>query len=341
VLIGVALVPQLQTRAKALGLLLEALGADVPRPLAPDVIRREVLLDGVVGDVYLPGTPSPPVVLVHGAAPLGKDDPRLVRLARSVARAGRVVFVPQLELAERRFAQADLDRIVRGTIALQGATRTEGDAVLLGISYGGSLALVASADPRLRDRLAQVAVFGAYFDLVGVIQAVTTGVSLVDGREFPWEGPPQARSILERVAVELAPRTSRTELAGALDAGDPTGLSPDGLALYEVLVNRDPKRTETLAADLPPEVLDVFQRFSPSSVAEDIAAPVTAMHSLSDPAVPFGEVARLANALPEARTVVVRGFRHVDFSSTGDVGSTIGDLRGSWRFSTWLLEAQE
>jgi hypothetical protein len=65
------------------------------------------------------------------------------------------------------------------------------------------------------------------------------------------------------------------------------------------------------------------------------------MHSMDDPAVPFAEAIRLRRAMPEARLVVVRGFRHVDFSSAGGASRALGDLVRAWRFATWLIAAQE
>ncbi len=94
----VALIPSVQARGKALGVLAEAVGVSFPRPFAPPVRRRPVSLDGVTGHLYVAGRSAPAMILVPGAAPRGKDDPRAIRLARSLARAGRVVFVPDLEL---------------------------------------------------------------------------------------------------------------------------------------------------------------------------------------------------------------------------------------------------
>jgi pimeloyl-ACP methyl ester carboxylesterase len=252
-----------------------------------------------------------------------------------------VVFVPQLALANRRFIEDDLQRLVLAVVALDEAAFTHGQVTLLGISYGGSFAMVAAADPRLEGRLAQVAVFGAYFDLVGVVQAATTGVSSIDGRRIPWDLPPEAQAILEEAAPDLVPAASRQELGRALADRDPSGLARGDRALYDLLVNRDPERTRELARRLSGQAGAIMERFSPSAIADQIRAPVIAMHSMDDPAVPFAEAIRLRRAMPEARLVVVRGFRHVDFSSAGGASRAMGDLLRAWRFATWLMAAQE
>jgi pimeloyl-ACP methyl ester carboxylesterase len=187
-------------------------------------------------------------------------------------------------------------------------------------------------------------VFGAYWDLVGVIQAVTTGVTLVGGRAIPWEGHPTAREILEEQALALAPEASRDDLRSALEGRtDPASLERDARALFDLLTNRDPGRTATLADRLAPRATELLTRFSPAAVADRIRAPVIAMHARGDPAVPYAESLRLAHGLPGARVVTVGSFRHVDFQGSGPgawVGAA-GDLWSAWRFSSWLLEAQE
>jgi pimeloyl-ACP methyl ester carboxylesterase len=344
VVTALGFLPPVQARGKAVAVLVEAVGGSFPRPFAPAVSRETVTLDGVTGHLYVPDRPSPAILLVLGAAPQGKDDPRAVSLARSLARAGRMVFVPDLILAEQRFDAVDLDRIARSVVALDEHPAALGSVSILGISYGGSFALVAAADPRVHGRIAQVATFGAYFDLVGVIQAVTTGTSLVRGEAVPWAGHPLARDILERHAVELAPAAaSRQALREALRRGDPVGLDPPTRAIYDLLSNRDPARTAELADRLDPQARALLDRFSPSSVAGRVTVPVVAMHSTDDPAVPYGEAVRLAGGLPHARPVTVGSFRHVDFRTDGAGGwlAAGADLWDAWRFTSWVLDAQE
>jgi pimeloyl-ACP methyl ester carboxylesterase len=344
VLTVAALLPAVQARGKAIAVLVEAVGGSFPRPLAPSVERKDVSLDGVTGHLYVPDRPSPPVLLLPGAATRGKDDPRAVRLARSLARAERLVFVPDLTLASRRFDPEDIDRIVRAIVALSEHPSGGGPVVVLGISYGGSFALVAAADPRVAGKLERVAVFGAYFDLVGVIQAVTTGASLVDGVRVPWQGHPLAGAMLQEVTISLISEHARRPLRAVLAGNaEPASLPPDARGLYDLLVNRDPAATFDLAERLPDETRDVLARFSPSSVAERIRVPVVAMHSSDDPAVPYGESLRLVRALPDVRLVTVRSFRHVDLEAAGPggVGSLLGDLWDAWTFTTWVLEPQE
>jgi pimeloyl-ACP methyl ester carboxylesterase len=331
--------PAVRARVKAVTVVAESLGLSVPRPLAADVTRREVALGGVTGDIYGEKEPWPAIVLVAGATPDGKDDARVVRLARALARAERTVFVPQLALAERRLVTEDVDALVVAVLALDDLH--PGPVILFGFSYGGSFSLLAAADDRLDKRLRQVATFGAYFDLVGVAQAVTSGVSLVGDLRVPWDAHPRATEVFREVMIEMAPEGIRGELRQALAGrSESPALSPEARAVHDFVANQDPERTYALASRLPEEMRVLLKRFSPASVAGRVEAEVIALHSTDDPVVPYGEALRLRAAMPDASLETVSLFSHVNLGR----GSALGkarDLLATWRFASRILSAQE
>jgi pimeloyl-ACP methyl ester carboxylesterase len=344
VLGGLALLPPVQARAKAIAVLVEALGGDFPRPFAPTVTRDEVEIGGVTGDLYAPDGPAPAIVLVPGAAVEGRADDRVARVAHALARAERVVFVPELELFERRFESDDVDRLVAATQGLLEDGRVDGGVSMLGFSYGGSFALLAAADPRISADIEQIVTFGAYFDMRGVLQALTTGVSLVDGRRIPWEPHPDAARIVRQQATSAVPKSQRELLRRALDDGvDRSRLPKQARSVFDVLDNEDPRRTFELVEQLPPDTRDLLERFSPATVSGRIERPVLALHSTDDPAVPYGEAVRLAGAMPDVRLLTVSVFKHVDFKSGSvrDWLSAGDDLFTVWRFVSAMISAQE
>lgn len=338
-LLLVASLPSIRSKARAAVVVLDTFGVTVPRLLAADVEVSSTEVNGVPGRLYSPPQPSPALLMVPGATPAGVEDPRVDAVASALARSGRMVFVPELELYQERFDQVDLERIVQAT---KGLAESSGEPVsITGFSYGGSFALVAAADPRLEGKVARVSVLGAYFDLRGVVQAITTGVSLVDGALYQWEPHPAARDVLYARAVELAPEDEREEILDVLAGhGDAAALSPPGRALYDLLANRHPARTFELADDLPDGPAQLLERFSPATVADRIRVPVLAMHSVDDPLVPYGELRRFDQGLPEARTQTVGLFSHVDFdpASPGDWINALPDLWRVVRFASFLLD---
>lgn len=323
-------------RLEALAVLLDALGIPVPR-LAAQVGSTITEIGDVAGRLYTSGD-DPAVVLVPGAAPGGVNDTRVKAVAGALARAGRTVFIPELDLYQQKFTQADLDRIVAAVDALSLSSGRE--VTLAGFSYGGSFALVAAADPRTKGQISRVATLGAYFDLEGVVEAITTGGSEVHGRFIPWDGHPMAKAVLTSRTVELLPADQHQPLLGAVEGeADPDALTADARALYELITNGDAARIGQLVRQLPPPLRSLIEDYSPSRVADRIDVPVLAVHSTDDPLVPHAELLRLKAGLPGAATLTVASFRHVDFDPRTPAGwpSVVSDLWKVWSFTAWIL----
>ncbi|MCW3035445.1 MAG: Alpha/beta hydrolase family protein, partial [Actinobacteria bacterium] len=124
-------------------------------------------------DLYEGRSGAPGIVLVHGANAGGIDDPRVRDLAQAFCRVGRTVLAPSLVLAERRMDADDGLRILDAIDEL--ADRT-GPVVVVAFSYGGALALCALAQrPSIQARVRSLATIGTYYDVVHLIEGVTTG----------------------------------------------------------------------------------------------------------------------------------------------------------------------
>lgn len=335
------LVPPSRARMTAATTVAEGLQLPSWRPLAPPVTVRTQSVAGNPADVYVSAGNVPVVVLVPGAVPAGRDDPRVQRVATALARADRRVVVPELEVYDERLVAADRERLVDSVLELSDGQ----PVVLVGISFGGSLALVAAADSRLDGHVAGVATFGAYADLVGVVQAATTGVSVVDGRAVPWDADPRAEQIVRDELTSLLPSRGARAVRAALETSDPAHLPGRGArAVYDILANDRPQRTYPLARDLPVPVRERLAVVSPASVADGLSdVPVIAMHTRDDPVVPYGELLRLGAAIPHAELLTVDSLEHAELRVTSPDGwlGTLADLRTLWSFVSRTLRWQE
>lgn len=135
------------------------------------------------GDLYTPASGArAAMVLVPGAAVLGRDEPRLKALARTFARAGFVVLVPELpEVPRLALSRADADRV--GAALRQMRRWQPGLPIgVAAVSYAVAPAIIAA----LQDNLAYVVGIGGYRDSEAAIRFVTTGAfrPLGDAREF-------------------------------------------------------------------------------------------------------------------------------------------------------------
>lgn len=343
-LIGLAtLSPPVRSRGKGALLVLEALPSPV-RPLAaltPEPRRTEIAVAEGRADLYRPrGFSSPPgIVLVHGANPRGKDDPRVVGLAGALARGGRQVLVPQLGLRNRRLDLEDPRRI-RAAVRL---LAVRGRVGVMAFSYGAGLSLVALVEePELQRRVAFVATVGTYFDLLHILQGVTTGTVPYRGRTVGWRTVPEARDLVAEQLAEFSGGAPGAALREAWKTRDPSGLDAEGRAIYELLANRDPERVAELASALPERLRDLLAALSPSRVADAVSVPIYALHARNDPAAPPTESRLLVEAVRgrvDARYFEVDLLEHV--SPVASPLARLGDARRLAAFAGIVLRAQE
>ena len=169
------------------GLLLgEASTPDIDGPMArlrPDPVVEQVSFQSagrtIRADIYRPrsGGPHPGILLSHGVAARGKDDPRLVNFADWMARAGFVALVPEfVNMSQFRVRPSDIEEMVSAYEYLEARPDVEpGRVGLFGFSYAGGLSVLAASDPAIADRVRFCFILGGYYDLENVVIYMTTG----------------------------------------------------------------------------------------------------------------------------------------------------------------------
>jgi dienelactone hydrolase len=189
------------------------------RPVARTIQLGQATSSATAASLWLPthGSQLPGVVIVVGAAPLGRQDPQAMQVARAFARTGRAVLVPDLALRTSTLSAADLERIGSAFDALATLPRVDPQRVgLLGISWGGALAVAAAATPPLAAKVAFVATFGAFYDLADLAGAVVTGATIYQGRTVPWHTMPEAAALVRSSLLSLLPPTQASAVQAAL-----------------------------------------------------------------------------------------------------------------------------
>ena len=249
--------------------------------------RERLAVAGVELDRYGPAFlgGGQTLVLVHGVTPHGKDDPRAREAAALLARAGFEVLVPTVPgLTRGRLRQDDV-AVVRATLAAR-----PGPAVVLGVSVGAGPALLAAADPRVRDRVSAVVSLGGYASALEVLRFWLTGAY-----EY---GETRGRVRHDPALVRAFVRAN----ADLLDPGE-----------GEALESADPERAARVLASLPAARRRDLDALSPLSVAPAIPGRLVLIHGRGDRAVPYTESLRLAAARPAPTTLVLVGvLDHVE-----------------------------
>lgn len=268
--------------------LVEFLSGGAVRPLAsltPEPRRAPLVAHGVEADRYWAGHGAArPLVLVHGVTSDGKDDPRLASAARLFARLGFDVAVPTIPgLTRGRLRPDDVAPVIAMV-----ATRDE-PTVLVGVSLGAGPALLAAADPRVRERVHTVVTLGGYASARELLRFYLT-------EQYAWGG------IEGRVTHD--PRLVEVFVAANRDLVDESARK---LLLLPVA-----ERRAAFARLISPELGRLLDALSPERVARDISARLILIHGRGDPAVPYTESLRLAALRPDVTLALVGTVEHVE-----------------------------
>lgn len=286
----------------------EFLSAGGWRPLSlltypPD--RTSLRVPGASVDRYLRpgGTNRRPLVLVHGLAPDGKDDPRLAEAAALLSRAGFDVAVPTIPgLTRLRLRPEDRDPVI-ATIAARNAP-----TVVIGVSVGAGVAMLAAADARVRDHVRLVLSLGGYGSAVELVRYYLTG-------EYGPEGARQRRvhdPALVRMFVDAN--------GDLIDA-----------SAQRVLTARDSTDVARGLSSLSPELARMFDALSPVRVLNDLRGELVLVHGREDIAVPYTESVALRARRPErTRLVLVGVVEHVEAAPVTAAAWQVRDLLALW-----------
>lgn len=290
-----------------------------------------------VADLYHPRQRvGAALVLVPGFTRQGKDDPRVVSLADSLARARFRVLVPDLPGSRGiAFGRRDSEEIADAVLylsRLNGRTAESPPVAVAAISYAVGPAIDAALRPSVLARLDFVVSLGGYHDAVNVVTFITTGYYRAGPMQAWRKGTPRAEAkwifLLDNVDW-LAPPEDREHLTAIARArlrgrglGDlPQGLGPRGRALFILLENRDPDRVRDLIAALPETVQARLSALSPAKRdLTPLAGKLILIHGTRDGLVPPSESEALAAAAGGGELYIIPGFSHIDPGETGIFG---------------------
>jgi len=307
---------------------------------APTRTTLRYTVEGRAGlaDLYDPRQPlGGALVLVPGFTEAGKDDRRVVELARSLARARFAVLVPEVPGSRaRRVRLEDRRNIADALVFLRrqrpGIAR-QGVGVVA-VSYAVGLAVLAAQDVEPDAAPDFLVGIGGYYDTAAVVTFATTGRYRLPGARLWSRGNPLESAkwifLASNAAVLENPQDRiRLEKLGedCFRGCDPDAtaladdLSAEGRALLALIVNRNPDRVAGLLTALPKSVAARLEALSLSR--RDLAFledRLILVHGRLDPLIPFSESLTLARAVPGTETFIIDGFSHITPRGVGWAG---------------------
>ena len=317
--------------------------------------RRDVVLAGQTGDLYLPPEPRAALLMVPGVTPLGRDDPRLIAFAGVLARHGFLVFVPELPgLRAQRVASDDPARIAAAGDALASCfpPQVPPRLAVAAISYAVAPAILAALREPGGERVALILGIGGYHDLVAAITFLPTG-HYRETASGPWrrgEPRPIARWVFVQASALQAPDPRDRALLTAIAeakladpeadvAGLAEGLGPGGRSMLALALNTDPDRVAELMSALPGSLRADLARVDLKRYPLDgLRADLVLIHGRDDPLIPATESQALAAAAAPGRAhlFVVGNLGHVEIGPGG-----LADTLRLWQAAYRLLTLRD
>lgn len=301
-----------------------------------DPVRREVSYPQAAGtgvaDVYrIPDEEDRAAVLIFlGANAAGRDDKDVVNLGNSLARAGFVVMFhwsPTMALRSN-IDPIEIDNLVWAFQYLRAQEFVDQDRLGMGgFCVGASFALVAAADPRIRDDVVFLNAFGPYFDARDLLLQMASRSRIYQGNSEPWDPDRLTFRVFANELIETLddPRGQKILSRMFMEGQDVTedelsDLPPEAQRVRQLLEGTTLEEAEGLYQELPAEFRASMNYISPSAHIGDLKARVMILHDRNDRLVPSVESRRLADALEERgnfRYTEVLAFEHVRPASGG------------------------
>ena len=308
-------------------------------------------------DVYVPADAQPDgrlpgVVLVLGFHPVPVDDPAIVRIAEGISRLGVVVGVQEsTALRESRLDPNEPARIIDALLVIGERPEVDPQRLgLIGFSAGGSLAMMAAADPRLAEELRFVSNFGGYADAETFLVDIATRTMELDGQTIAWQPGLSIRlEIMELMLQAVEPADQRGSLRLALEpvirsAEVPAGPEPalaatfteDALAAYRLFTAPDRPAARRALSEVSPSLRADLAAISPLEVVDRLEAQVFTLHGGNDNAIPISHAVMLNEALEADQIGLFARFGAVGHEPPFQDGLELGDLPDLWQLTLYV-----
>ena len=252
--------------------------------------------------------PAPALLLVLGADPAPPDDPRVERLTDVLARLGFAVLLPVSdELDAKQVTPIEVERLVAAFLVLERAPAVRADRIgIVGLSVGGSLAIVAATDGRIAARVQFVLAIGPYYDAGSLVaSSAARAYRTPDGDVHEWDRSRTTENVVRETLLATLSEADRATFEAA-------GPSPALGWLRDLLGDPDLEQAEAIVAGLGLEQRTMMEAVSPRHHLEGLRAPLYLLHDRNDEFVPWTESEAIAVAYEPAIFHRIELLEHVE-----------------------------
>ena len=309
--------PQLPTAFHTALFVLQVLNVPVkPQPwFTPTPVRQQITYQrpdqqGEADIYYIPdGKRRAALMVFLGANAAGRDDRDVVNFGNALARAGYVtMFCWSPTMGQQNNVDpAETENLTWAFQHLRELKYVDQSRVgMAGFSVGGSFVMVAASDPRIRDDVAFLNSFGAYYDAHDFFIQIASNSRISQGKAEPWAVDLLTRRVFTNEMLELVTDPQERELLErrflreepAVNEESPQ-LSEQAEIARQLLEGATPEQAANLLAQLPADFRRKLEEISPSNHLGQVKAKLLIMHDVGDSLIPVEESRRLVATLRE------------------------------------------
>jgi pimeloyl-ACP methyl ester carboxylesterase len=274
--------------------------------------------------VYYPlkSIPTRAVILIAGLSELGCHHPRLIAFSRHLADSGLMVITPDIrEYRDFQLTAAPITQILfwhKRISSLEGGAKVQAIGIA-GISFSGTIALMAAADPEISRKTAFVVALGPYSDLTRCARDWFAGPPDAPA-DVTYGGKFYAKWVIMRAALDrVKSDKDRIFLHTVLDTlllqnqilpPDPS-LSAEGKRWYSLATMPGNRSDAELAGQIESSLIStVYPSLNPEKALKEITCPVFIIHGASDDLIPARESLDLHRKLPSSYMLITPLISH-------------------------------
>lgn len=261
-------------------------------------------------DIWLPGNfkegKKYPVIILSPGVNLPKDDERIAAIINGMVRSGFVVSVSNMpELINSRYVGESVEDFINVYLYLENQPFAKQDKIgFVGFCLGSSLALLASSDQRIDEKVSFISVNDVLYDMYTfTIDAVTEKIHGTDP-VITWAPLDEVRQILFTEYTDyIKDRSEAKTVYDSLVERKPltekvfNSLSYDAKVIYRFLSAKDSKVMAELFNELPAEGREIITAMSPKSQISKVKTKIF-ITSGRNVFLPAKQAIDLANDLP-------------------------------------------
>lgn len=255
-----------------------------PKKVEVNIPSRNIQLST---DIWIPGDYSEgkkyPVLILSPGVNLPKDDERISSIIQGMARSGFVVSASSMpELIDSRYLNYSVEDFVNVYSFLENLPYVDKDKMgFAGFCLGSSLALLASSDARINEKVAFVSVNDVLYDMYTFTRdAVTEKINDAEP-EIPWTPMDEVRKILFTEYTDYIKNKTDAKIVydslfnrQELGQKQKSQLSKEAIIFYDFLSNKDPDKSLELFEKIPDEAKGIIARMSPKSNIGNVKAKI-------------------------------------------------------------------